>query len=151
MVEPVECGELQTVPTALPCVAVIHTETASLPARLDEWALQTELSHSQPAAWMAAAVNTGHSAFDLGKDKSTFESGRWQSIRGEMESKDCFHSGRTGTSDPSQSFGLPSSAMSSAAIADGRPRPANSRFRPYGDHWRTALTDIQAGDPLGHR
>lgn len=36
-------------PTALPCVVVIHTETASLPARLDKWALQTELRQSRSA------------------------------------------------------------------------------------------------------
>lgn len=42
--------------------------------------VKTELSHSQPAAWMAAAANTGHSAFDIGKDGLTCETGRSQSI-----------------------------------------------------------------------
>lgn len=62
--------------------------------------LQTELSHSQPAAGMAATANTGHSAFDFGRDGLTFETGRSQSISCELRSKDRFHLGRAGAPDP---------------------------------------------------
>ena len=68
--------------------------------------LKTELSHSQPAAWMAATANTGHSAFNIGKDGLTFETGRSQPISCELGSKDRCHLGRAGAPDPNAAVRL---------------------------------------------
>jgi hypothetical protein len=49
---------------------------------------------------MTATANTGHLAFDIGKDGLTFETGRSQSISCELGSKDRCHFGRAGALDP---------------------------------------------------